>query len=132
MVQDYWTAADTELITFPNNKMVEEADAYPLVYKQALEEIAHRFQLMLKWVWNSNQTDRHKRLAQHLLLYSSLKGFEQEIKIRVAQETLAKSLGCSRQTLNRQLRALEDIGLIQIRYREIVVKDRHELEAFCT
>ena len=131
IVQDYWTSADTELISFPNEKILEEADKYPLVYKQALEQIAHRFQLVLKWVWNSSQMDRHKRLAQHLLLYSSLKEVEDVIRIKVAQETLAKSLGCSRQTLNRQLRVLECNGLLEIGYREIIIRDRDALENFC-
>lgn len=132
IVQDYWTSAGTELIAFPNEKILEEADRYPLIYKYALEHIAHRFQLVLKWVWNSKQVDGLKRVGQHLLLYASARAsYDDVIRIEVSQETLAKSLGCSRQTLNRQLRTLEELGVIEIGYREIIVRQRAVLEAFC-
>ena len=130
VLQDYWTSSKAEFIAFPNDKVLETADRFPMIYKVLLGEVAGRFQTVLKWVWNTSLSDGPARLGAQLLLYAAAASDDSNIEILASQESLARTLGWSRQTLNRQLRALEAEGLVEISYRQILITDRQALAVF--
>ena len=121
VLQDYWTSARAEFIAFPNEKVLETADRFPMIYKVLLGEVAGR---------NTNLSDGPARLGAQLLLYAAAAPDDSPIEILASQESLARALGLSRQTLNRQLQVLEAEGLVEISYRQIVITDRHALAAY--
>jgi CRP-like cAMP-binding protein len=53
-----------------------------------------------------------------------------EIQLRLTQEEYADMLGVSRQSLNRELRALEQAGAISLTYARLVVRDLAALREF--
>jgi CRP-like cAMP-binding protein len=130
VLQDYWTSSRAEFIAFPNEKVLETADRFPMIYKVLLGEVAGRFQTVLKWVWNTNLSDGPARLGAQLLLYAAAAPDDSAVEILASQESLARALGLSRQTLNRQLQVLEAEGLVEISYRQIVITDRQALAAY--
>jgi len=48
-------------------------------------------------------------------------------ELHVRQEDLAAMIGVSRQTINKELKALERAGMVQLAYGRIVVRDAQRL-----
>lgn len=69
------------------------------------------------------------RLAKWLLEHADTGGVA---RIGHSQEELAHMLGTSRETLNRTLRRLARLGLVDIAGREVAIRDRAGLQAMVT
>lgn len=68
------------------------------------------------------------RLAARLLQLSS-SGSSHDAPIGLSQSQLAELLGVTRKTVNQLLRTLVEQGAIEIRYRQVVVRDASALAA---
>jgi CRP-like cAMP-binding protein len=73
------------------------------------------------------------RLAQRLVglahAHGHKSGSSVVIDLRLSQETLAETVGVSRQTLNRALKALEAKGMVSVAYSALTIQDAAALEA---
>ena len=58
-------------------------------------------------------------------------GAPEDPPIRVTQETLCRLLGCSRPTVNQQLKRLERGGLIRMDYGRVEIVDKAGLLEIC-
>lgn len=66
-------------------------------------------------------------LDQRLCIYLCQLSSPRRPEVSISQEQLAAMLGCSRQTINRKLATLRDLGLISLRKGTIRVEMRDEL-----
>ncbi len=130
LTQDYWSSEDAEYLAFPNGEVRAVADRHPEIYRQAIGEIGQRFRNVLEWVWQSTITAGEARAARLLLFYCGPTPRDENIRITATQDSLARIAGCSRQTLNRLLLALERRGLITVGYGHVVIHDRRTLRQF--
>lgn len=73
-----------------------------------------------------------QRLAAKLLRLADFYGYSEPeglvLRVRLSQHDLAAMLGVSRQTINRELGALIEQGIIDARYNCIVIKDLRRLQ----
>jgi CRP/FNR family cyclic AMP-dependent transcriptional regulator len=76
------------------------------------------------------------RVARALLSLLPAHGIRQgetvSIKLKLSQEEFAALLGATRQSVNRELKALESAGLISLAYSSICVLDCDALTAIAT
>jgi CRP/FNR family cyclic AMP-dependent transcriptional regulator len=72
----------------------------------------------------------HQRVARTLLrmAYSRASGNPQrELYISISQEELGQMLGASRQSINKELKALAGEGAVELRYGRIYIRDLEQL-----
>jgi CRP/FNR family transcriptional regulator, cyclic AMP receptor protein len=73
-----------------------------------------------------------RQRCAHMLLHlaSEFGSFQEDgvhISLKLSQDELAETLGCSRPILNRELKAMEREGLIKVCYSQIVIIDGKKL-----
>jgi len=98
----------------------------------ALQQPAYLKNMISAYYWRLSYVNWSKYVAQFGTVAERLRGYlyvlsEESLTIRDTQSYLANMIGCSRQTFNRELRALKDKGLISQRGSEIRVLDRARL-----
>jgi CRP/FNR family transcriptional regulator, cyclic AMP receptor protein len=89
---------------------------------------ASRYMRLLSWVEHSVLRPLPERIAL-LLCASSERRHNQQRLIRASQDSMADCLGVSRQSINKCLKSWEKLGLIDIFYGSIVIKDETGLLA---
>jgi len=118
------TMANTTLLFCSKKLLVEALGTVKFV--KNLMKIFHGHLLQsnyFKLVDRNSPVDH--RLCAYLLMFS-----ERNSTIYDSQTYLAGVVGCSRQTVNKELGALRDKGLISIEKGVIEILDRENLEAF--
>jgi CRP-like cAMP-binding protein len=130
MVQDYWASAGATFIAFPNERLLEITNPYPIIYRPMLDEVGQRFRTALDWIWTTNLSVTEVRAARHLLILCHEFEPSPRMEIAVSQDSLARTLGLSRQTLSRLLKGLEERGFLEIGYRTLRIIDLDGLRAF--
>lgn len=130
MVQNYWSSADASFIAFPSDQVRKLTLQHSLIFPPMLDEIGGRFRTVLKWIWNTSLNKNEVMMARHLLLISGAAAGETNVSIISSQDSLARMLGLSRQTLSRHLKALEEHGLIAIGYRTLTIRSVQALREF--
>jgi len=98
----------------------------------ALQQPAYLKNMITSYYKRLSYVNWSKYLAQFGTVEERLRGYlyvlsEQTHTIRDTQSYLANMIGCSRQTINKELRVLRDEGLISQIGSEIVVLDREHL-----
>lgn len=89
---------------------------------------ASRYMRLLSWVEHSVLRPMPERIAM-LLCASSERRHNQQRLVRASQDSMADCLGVSRQSINKCLKSWEKLGLIEIFYGSIVIKDESGLMA---
>ncbi len=116
--------ANTTLLFCPKPMLFEALTSVQFV--KNLATVFHGHLLQLNYF---KLVDRHSpvddRLCAYLLMFS-----ERHTKIYDTQAYLAGVVGCSRQTINRELGKLRDEKIINIRKGVIEILDREKLESF--
>lgn len=130
MVQDYWSSANATFIAFPNERLLELTSPYPVIFRHILDEVGQRFRTALDWIWTTNLSVTEVRVARHLLILCREFESSPRMEIAVSQDSLARTLGLSRQTLSRLLKELEQRGFLEIGYRTLKILDSNGLRAF--
>ncbi len=95
----------------------------------ALQQPAYLKNMISSYYWRLSYVNWSKYVAQFGTVAERLRGYlyvlsEESPTIRDTQSYLANMIGCSRQTINKELRGLRDKGLISQHGSEIRVLDR--------
>ncbi len=118
------TTANTTLLFCPKPLLMESLSSVQFVKNLAAVFHGHLLQLnYFKLVDRYSPVD--DRLCAYLLMFS-----ERNTKIYDTQAYLASVVGCSRQTVNRELGKLRERKIIDIRKGVIEILDREKLESF--
>lgn len=117
------TTSDSATLLFYSRAKLEKAlKTYGFV--KNITKIFHKRLLKDNWLKHIGQFGAvEKRLRSHLYILS-----ETSRKIRETQSDLATVVGCSRQTINRELSKLRTAGIIEQNGSEITVLDRIALD----
>lgn len=95
---------------------------------QALNRLfAERLQCFTSLIEDISLKDSRKRLIKFLLDMQAADG-KTMLKLNFTRDELAQRLGTARETVARQLHQLKDKGLIDIKPKEILIKDHKGLE----
>ena len=115
------TSANATILQCPATTVLKALQSVEFI--KNMTRIFHRRLVYDNWVKHISQFGAvGQRLRSYLYLLSSSGG-----KINETQTYLASVVGCSRQTINRELSKLRDDGLIEQSGGEIIVIDREAL-----
>ncbi|OUS07216.1 hypothetical protein A9Q96_07925 [Rhodobacterales bacterium 52_120_T64] len=116
--------ANTTLLFCPKKLLVEALGTVDFVKNLMKVFHGHLLQLNYFKLVDRNSPVDH-RLCAYLLMFS-----ERNSTIFDSQSYLAGVVGCSRQTINKELGVLRDKGFISVEKGVIEILDRESLEAF--
>lgn len=127
---NYWLGKGSRLLAFPASTLLATAQSHPIMYRKILDEVGGRLQSVITWMWRSNVLEGERRVAALLLLYASVSSGGNKKEFAVTQESMSRVAGCSRQSMNQFLGAMEKRGLVELRYGSIQLTDVAKLEEF--
>lgn len=108
--------------------------AEPELYRYFIPMLCHKLRRALSYVENVALYPLPERLARRLLELAEFYGEEQgdqgvRIRPHLPQEDLAKMMAVSRQAISRELKRLENAGLIRLAYGKLWLLDVPGLQA---
>lgn len=118
---------DTELLMVPGQAVRAALAQRPALWQSVAIELAHRYRKTMAGITDQLTAPLSQRLA--LSVYSLVRAGSVELRdggaqtLRVSQADLAATLGVTRQSVNRELQALAQAGLLSLDYGRITVND---------
>ncbi len=129
---DAFAMEATDLLILSRRDFLPYLEKNPQLCVQLLEVICRRLRSTSEQLEDLNFLDVRSRLAKRLLFLANRHGEVSEqgirINVRLSQHMLASMIGTSREAVNKQLRAWEGKGLIDVRRGSITILDREGLE----
>ena len=118
---------DTELLMVPGQAVRSALAQRPALWQTVAMELAHRHRKTMAGITDQLTAPLPQRLA--LSVYALVRAGSVEWRdggaqtLRVSQADLAATLGVTRQSVNRELQALAQAGLLSLDYGRITVND---------
>jgi len=117
---------DSQVLFFEKNKIFKKIDEEPSIAKFFLNLLARKCIILNKRIETLGLQTVRQRLVQYLFLNCS--GEQQcTVELKTKKAELAKILGTISETLSRNLKQLQDEGLIEVEGNKIHVKDCSKL-----
>jgi len=123
---------ETTLRVLSKNKFHYLYDKYPEVAKYINVMLVHRIRMIWQVTEDAATLSLHQRLARVLMRLSYSHGNKESngvYSIGTSQEDLGRMLGASRQSVSKELKALESEGCIEVQYGKILIADPVALNA---
>ncbi len=119
---------DSQVLFFEKNKIFKRIEEEPSIAKFFLNLLARKCIILNKRIETLGLQTVRQRLVQYLLLNCS--GEQQcTIKLKTRKLELAKILGTISETLSRNLKQMQDEGLIEVEGKKIHIKDCSKLKS---
>jgi CRP/FNR family transcriptional regulator len=127
----YEALEPTQVYKIPVNQLIEQAKTNPKLSFALTEQVIRQYNIYLDRVDNLEYKFGRERLAYRLLFMASRFGRKTSrgllIDIPMTQKVLGSSINLSRETVARELRRLEDHGLVTYEDRRILIIDLDKL-----
>ena len=117
---------DSEVVYFPKSAIMEEIDRNPAVGRFFIQLLAKKCLILNRRIETLGLQTVRQRLIRFLLTQSKLQN-STEIELRTKKGELARILGTINETLSRNLKQLQDEGLIEVDGIRITIKDSTSL-----
>ncbi len=112
---------DSQVLFFDKNRIFKKIDEEPSIAKFFLNLLARKCLILNRRIETLGLQTVRKRLIQYLLLNCS--GEQQcMVELRTKKVELAKILGTISETLSRNLKQIQDEGLIEVEGNKIHIK----------
>lgn len=123
----------TEILVIPRAAFLAILDAEPRLYAYFARALCHRLRKAHGMVDEFAMVPLRQRLARQLCVLASSEKSHDGIGARVpfTQAEIGVMLSASRPTVNRELRRMEDEGLVELSYRGVRVRHFDRLLAVC-
>ena len=133
-VADLRARRPATVMLIPGSVMRSLRDVHPEVIRACEYQIAFRSRLLYDRLAADASLPVEVRLGHLLITFTSLyglpRGTETLLDMKLSQADLADSMGVSRQRVNLAIKALQDLGLIRVRYSTVTIVDREALVLF--
>ncbi len=117
---------DSQVLFFDKNKIFKKIEEEPSIAKFFLNLLARKCIILNKRIETLGLQKVRQRLIQYLLLNCS--GEKQcTVELKTKKVELAKILGTISETLSRNLKHIQDEGLIEVEGNKIHIKDCSKL-----
>lgn len=130
---DAFAVVQSELLVLPAQALHLVVDDRPDFLLQFLRLMGLRYKLTLERMDSAVLQSLPIRLARKLLEQCALESRSacppSTAQLDVSQESLGHMLGVSRQSVNKVLKQWESQGLVQVSYRNLLVRDLGQLES---
>jgi len=114
--------ADSEVLRFPRREVEEALGRYPSIARFFVKLLARKCVALNARIEALGLRTVRQRLIQFLLSRCS-GGRECTVELKMQKGELARMLGTSGETLSRNLRQMQEEGLIEVRGRRITIKN---------
>lgn len=117
---------DSRVLVLSKQTFDSLCERYPEIYKEVARMMGRRVRYLYSLSDDTAGLKLHQRLARtlHRLAYSHGRRNEPgELYIGFSHEELSKMLGATRQSVSKELKALERQGDIELRYGKIFILD---------
>jgi CRP/FNR family cyclic AMP-dependent transcriptional regulator len=112
---DAHAVGECEVLRVPQEKFHALLQAQPQLYPHFVKLLCDKLRLAMHYIEDAMFLPLAARVAKRLLALQDLK---------LPQDDLARMLGASRQSISKELKALEGRGLIALRYGQVQILDR--------
>ena len=129
-VHDTHAHRRTEVLLLPRAAFLEVLDAYPVLYRHFAGILCYRLRKAYSAVDEFALVPLRQRLARQLCSLALASG-ERGASLKLTQAEIAEMLGAARPSVNRELRRLEDEGLLELGYRGVTVTQFEGLRGIC-
>ncbi|WP_399680108.1 Crp/Fnr family transcriptional regulator [Xenophilus sp.] len=127
LAYDYHAHEDSVIIHLPSDAVIAVLDAMPILWRDVARLGLRRQRMSVAMLQAQTLGSIRRRVAATLAGLVEIYGLQQQegvdLRVRLSQHDLAAMLGLSRQTINKELGALVDEGLIELSYKRMVVRD---------
>ncbi|MEJ8858293.1 Crp/Fnr family transcriptional regulator [Variovorax robiniae] len=122
----------TELLQLPREALLSEMQTQPALALRLLQLLCGRSRQLYELFAFQQLLSLQARLAHLLVIVANIEDHlhtatQRDVEILMTQSELSDMLGVSRQSLNAELKKLEQQALIRIAHARIVVTDPHGL-----
>jgi CRP-like cAMP-binding protein len=136
LAYDYHAHEDSVIVHLPSDAVISVLDAEPILWRDVAYLGLQRQRTSMAMLQALTLGSIRRRVAATLLTLLQTYGHEQrtgvDVRVRLTQHDLASMLGLSRQTINKELGALVDEGVLEIAYLRVSIKDREALRRIST
>ena len=130
----YHALQDATVLHLPADAVIAQLNSCPRLWRGVAELALQRQRHSMVLLQKQLLTNNRQRLAGTLVELAQLHGRGPDRRTRavsINQTDLANMVGVTRQTVNKELKAFTQEGLIQVDYGRIVVLDLPRLQAHC-
>lgn len=128
---EYYAHRPTALVHIPSDAVRAVLDAQPILWRDIAELSLRRHLDSVGILRDLALSPLGRRVAATLIGVSRLRGVHEQggMALRLAQDELGAMLGVTRQSISKELRQLEQAGLIGADYNLITIRDYAGLHA---
>lgn len=123
---------DTEVLVVPAAAFLTVLDAHPAGYRHFAKVLCRKLRVAFDQLEDMQQP-LQQRLIKRLLDLASGYGIATPegtlLSLHLSQEDLARMLGATRQSVNKELRALTTQGLLAVRAGRLLLPDARQLQS---
>ncbi len=120
----------TEVLLLPRAAFLDVLDARPSLYRHFAGILCYRLRKAYSAVDEFALVPLRQRLARQLCTLAVASG-DQGSPLKLTQAEIAEMLGAARPSVNRELRRLQDEGLLALGYRGVTVTQFERLRGIC-
>ncbi|HWU68192.1 MAG TPA: Crp/Fnr family transcriptional regulator [Stenotrophobium sp.] len=124
---------DTEILLLPARQFRALLERQPQWYRPFARVLSEKLRLAIANIEDNLLLPLSQRLAKRLLdlarVYGQATPEGTLIALRLPQEDLGRMLGATRQSINRELKAMQSAGLVALRQGRVVIVDKAALSA---
>jgi CRP-like cAMP-binding protein len=126
----YYAHGSTELVHLPSDALRAVLDSEPILWRDIALLTLGRFAWNTWLLRDQMLASQARRVAAALLSLARLQGVQSEdgSSLRLSQDELGALLGVTRQSVHKELRALEAAGLVRVDYNRISLLDTTALQ----
>lgn len=118
---DYMATTDCSIVTVGKQAILEELFKYEIFRLNYANIVCSRAQYLYDKIWLRTPVDVEKKMI--LFFLNHIDRMQGEKRFRVKMVDLARHLDNTRLNISKALNSLHERGLIELRRREIVIKD---------
>ena len=134
-VHDAHASGDSELLVIPVQAFLRVLDDQPRAYKHFARALCYRLRKAYMMVDELSLASLRQRLARQLCTLAVSDSAEPsalgQARIVLTQEDLAGMVGATRPAVNRELKALQRAGLLEMHYGSITLMSFERLRELC-
>jgi len=121
----------TEVLLVPKGAFLEVLDAHPKLYAHFARLLCYRLRKAYSAVDEFALVPLRQRLARQLCTLALASPDGEHASLRLTQAEIAEMLSAARPSVNRELKRMQEEGLVSLEYRGVTVKQFARLRDLC-
>ena len=124
---DYYAFNQVKVLLIPKHVFLQELSQNNALSQQVMRLLALRMHYLMAELKFLHVANLHQKISKNLLKLAHQYGVKHrlgtEIKLKISQHDLADLLSASRQTVNKEIKKLVSLDVLNWQYENIIIKD---------